>query len=365
MKVLDRYLVRELIIPICVASLTLIFLVLIADIFDNLDDLLRRQIPFAIILRYYLSMIPFAFTETIPWATWLGTIFLLVHFGFHNETLAMKAAGLKITTIVKPILFLGFLIGIFTFIVSDRVVPRTFRTASELREIYIERKKEHAVEKVLHNVTYFSRGEQLYYFRTLSKAKGEAEGVIVLWLHPNEANTRQKMIAKRAVWNEKVWVFENITEYQMDSRGRILGEPQTFPTKIYPEINFPPEEIVAAASESTFLTYRELKRSIEKLKENGVRIHSELVDLHDRLASPWQGLVMMIISIPLLAQTANRKQIALRLLVCLGLAFGYHVVEAVGLAMGKAGKIFPFLSAWSGNLIFATAALVKLDRANY
>ena len=52
MKVLDRYIVRELIFPIIFCSLTLIFLILVADLFDNLDELLRNKTPILIILRY-------------------------------------------------------------------------------------------------------------------------------------------------------------------------------------------------------------------------------------------------------------------------------------------------------------------------
>ena len=89
------------------------------------------------------------------------------------------------------------------------------------------------------------------------------------------------------------------------------------------------------------------------------------MDLHYRLSSPWQGLVMMMIAIPFLAKTTNRKTIALNVLFCVGLIFTYHVTGAVGLALGKAGKIFPFLSAWTGNIIFSLAALMTLDKANY
>ena len=104
MKVIDRYLTRELTVPILYSCICLICLILIADLFDNLDEILHHRTLFKFILEYYLAMIPYAYVQTIPWAAWIGTLFLLVNLGLHNETLAMKAAGLKITTIVKPIL---------------------------------------------------------------------------------------------------------------------------------------------------------------------------------------------------------------------------------------------------------------------
>ena len=74
---------------------------------------------------------------------------------------------------------------------------------------------------------------------------------------------------------------------------------------------------------------------------------------------------MMMIAIPLLARTKTRKVIAFNVLVCLGFIFLYHVVGAVGIALGKAGKFYPFFSAWAGNIIFAVGALVNLEKGNY
>jgi lipopolysaccharide export system permease protein len=365
MKVLDRYILRELIVPILYACFTLIFLILIADLFNNLDELLRHKTPIMIFLRYYAAMVPFAFIQIIPWATWLGMLFLLVHFGFHNELIAMKVAGIKIMTIVRPALFLGFLIGIGTFIISDRVVPKSYRTANELREIYIEKKKDAQSGKILHNVTYESSSNQIYFFRTFQPAKEEAEDVIILSLDPEGHKTRQKISAKRAVWTGSAWQMEGVMEHQMDSRGHLLGDPLVLPKKIYPELTATAKDIANTSRESVYLSYREMKQSMKKLKESGVSIYSELVDLHYRLASPWQSLVMILIAIPLLGRTRTRKGIAASMLICVGVIFAYHFVDAIALALGKSGKILPFASAWFSNIAFTIGALMTIDKANH
>lgn len=365
MKVLDRYLIRELLFPVIATSLTLIFLVLIADLFDNIDDLITHKTPIEVILRYYFSMAPCAFSQTIAWSTWLGTIFLLVNFGLNNETIAMKAAGLKISAIIRPVIFVGFLIGIFVFLVNDRVVPRAINTSNTLRDIYIEKKKTREEMEIITNVTFFSGGKHLYYFRKFFPSQERVEDVILLWVTENEHSARQKMVAQRGRWDGQQWIFEGVMEYQMDSAGRILGEPRKTPSKAYPDIQVTPADLVNASSESTFLSYRELKHAVQKLKENGINVDSEKVELHNRLAAPWQGLVMMLVAVPILAPTRNRKAIAGSVLLCIGLVFIYHVTGAIALALGKAGKLFPFLSAWASNILFAIGSLFMLDRANH
>ncbi|HXV27340.1 MAG TPA: LptF/LptG family permease [bacterium] len=365
MKVLDRYVLRELFFPILYCSLTLVSLILIADLFDNLDELLRHHTPFSIFLRYYFALIPFAFVQIIPWAAWLGTLYLLINFGFHNELLAMKVAGLKIMTIVRPILFIGFLIGIFTFFVNDRIVPVTQRTADELREVYIEKKKDAEEQRSLKNVTYYGGGDYLYFVRALSLAKKEAEDMIILSFDKITGQTRRKISARKGLWTGNAWELEQVTEHPIDARGRIIGEPLVFAKKIYPDLQVPPQDIANASRASLYLSYREMKRSMTKLKASGVNVYSEMVDLYERLATPWQSLVMMLIAIPIIMPTRTRKGIAASILVCIGLVFAYHVISAVGLALGKAGKLFPFLSAWLGNIVFTLGALTYLDRANH
>lgn len=366
MKILDRYIIRELVLPIFFCCFILIFLILIADLFDNLTELIRNNTPTPIIIKYYLSLIPFAFTQTLPWATWAGTIFLLVNFGTHNEMLAMKAAGLEITSIIRPIIFVGFIVGILAFWVSDKLVPSTLQTADQLRETYIELNEQPANQtEVLENITYYSEKEKLFYFRTFSKEQKKVTGAIVLWLDGREKNIRRKTLAGYGLFEENRWVLYDVTEYLMDTRGRVLGEPRTYATRAYPDMTFTPAELLATTSKSEYLSYGQLKYQIKKLIENGVNVFSEKVDLHSRLAAPWQGLVMMLISIPLLSRTTTRKLIAVKVLICVALVFSFHVSGAVGIAFGKASKIFPFISAWAGNILFSAGALFSLEKANH
>lgn len=365
MKTLDRYLVRELLAPVVTCVISLIVLILIADVFDNLDQFLRYNTPPSIYLRYYASLVPFAYVQTIHWAVWLGTLFLLVNLGVHNELIAMKSAGLKISTIAQPILFLGFLVGICTFLIHDRVVPVTFKTATELREIYIEKKKETSSEKTLEHITYQTGGSQVYYFRTLAPVSGKVTDAVLLWMDHTTGKAYQKVTAKKGTWKENAWEFEGIVEHQIDARGRILGEPKMYAKKLYPDATATPKDLTNATRESIFLTYREMKQIRDKLKASGVNVETENLDLQSRLASPWQSLVMILITLPFLAKTHNRRSIAAAVLTCVALAFAYHVFGAVCLALGNSGKIPSFVSAWLGHVLFAAGAFLYMDRGNY
>ena len=364
MRVLDRYLLKELLIPILFCLITLIFLVLIADLFNNIDTLLKNHTPLTLIFRYYLMLVPFAFTQTIPWATLLGATFLFVNFNVHNEIVAMKVAGLEVTSIIRPLVFLGFLIGIFTFLVSDHVVPQTFRIANDLREVHIEKKRSKAEGKIFQNVTYYSGGNQLQYYRYFNYGKNQVEDAILLWIDPTNRNTQRKMVAKKGKWDGSRWIFENVMEYELGAQGQLIGEPRNFATKSYEDMKSTPEDLRRASTESYFLSSRELKRYIQKLQENGIKAYSEKVEQQYRLAAPWQSLIMIMIVTPLLCPTQSKKVIAFHVLICIGIVIAFHLTGAVALALGKTGRLPPFLSAWLNTFLFCGGGLFFLERGN-
>jgi lipopolysaccharide export system permease protein len=342
----------------------LVFLVFMADVFDNLDEMLKNRTSFVYVLKYYLALFPQTFVGTISWASLLAIIYVLTGFNYHNEITAMKVAGLEITSIIRPIIFIGFILGIVTFIVSDRVVPKSSQIANRILTEHIQKKaEERTSQKMYENVTYYGGSNRLYYARNFDSRTQVIEDFIILWLD-NKKNVKKKTVAREARWLAEVWELSHVTDYSIEQSGEILGEPQYRETVIYPEIRETPEEFVKAASEGTLISYQDLKEYIQKLKDNGVRLTTEPVALHYKLASPWHSLIVMFLTIPLLTKTSTRRMIALNVLICLLLVFLFHVSGAVILALGKAGKLLPVVSAWAHSLIFGFGTFFFLEHAN-
>ncbi len=363
MKILDRYLTKQLIFPILFCTVTLIFLVFMANVFDYLDEMVKNKTAFQHILIYYLSLIPETFVAIIPWASLLGTIYVLTSFNYHNEITAMKVSGLEITSIIRPLMFIGFILGIFSFLVSDQIVPRTSPIANQILKERIEKKKTKETREVFENVTYYGGKDRLYYARLFHPKDQKLQDLIVLWLD-SKRNVKKKTVAREAVWTGSHWELHHATDYAMQQRGEMFGEPTFQETVVYPEINETPEEFLKAVNEGSSISYRDLKEYIEKLKENGIKINTEMVTLHHKLSFPWSSLVIMFLAVPFLAKSSTRRMIAINVLACIVFVFLFHVSGAVLLALGKAGKLFPILSAWTPNFIFGFGTFFFLDRAN-
>jgi len=299
-------------------------------------------------------------------ASLLGTTYVLTTYNYHNEITAMKVAGLEITSVVRPIVFIGFIIGVVSFFVSDQIVPRTSPVANQILTEHIRDQSDATVGKqtVFDNVTYYGGKSRLYYARQFDIRTNELKDFIVLWLDNNRV-VKKKTVAQRGVWTGSTWELLQTTDYSMESSGAILGEPLYRERATYPEIRETPEEFRLAASEGASISYRDLKEHINKLKENGIKLSTELVSLNYKLASPWSSLIVMFMTIPLLARTSTRRMVALNILMCIAFIFLFHVSGAVMLALGQAEKLIPIVSAWAHSFIFGIGTFMFLDRANY
>ena len=365
MKVLDRYLTRELFFPIFIISVSLVFLFLVADLFDNLDLLLSSKVPAQAMFQYYLNLIPYSYIQIACWAAWIGTVYLLIQLGMHNEMTAMKAAGLPIKTIVKPILFLGFLIGVFVFVVNEWVVPSSYSKAHELLDVYFKKSSTVKELKIYKNLTYNNGDRLLVYFRKFSAKKNVAVDAVMLQWDESQLNTYQKTMAKKAHFNGKSWDFYDVTSYQTDTQGKILGKPEHAQKISHPEITVPPDDLIQDAQDPVKMSIFELQQTIKKMRSKGIEASDETVQFYQRLALPWQSFLMIFLTLPILGTVRSRKALAGMVLQCLAVIFAYHVLGAVFAALGKSGKIWPFLGAWAHHAIFFTWMFFQLDRANH
>jgi lipopolysaccharide export LptBFGC system permease protein LptF len=261
MRILDRYLTRHLMIPVSFCSVTLISLVLIADVFDQLNDFVKNETPLLSISKYYLYLIPFAFVETIAWATLVGTIYLLVTSNTHNEILAMKASGLSISTITRPILYTGFLIGVTSFLVGNELLPATFRKAQAIKEMEISKRAGPDVppETVIKNPTYYGLQNRLYYAKSFNPREQSFEDLIILFFSESRRVNR-KIFCRRARWEGNAWKLFEVTDSETNTQGKILGEPRVYKERLYSELSEPPSAFIEAAREQYYLSYQNLRK---------------------------------------------------------------------------------------------------------
>src|SRR4029077_583850 len=103
LRLLDRYLVREILLPFAIVLVVLSFLLEIPVILQQGEKLIEKGVEWHIVAHVLLTLLPQALALTIPCAVLVG---ILVGFGrvsADREFVAMQACGISIFRLLRPI----------------------------------------------------------------------------------------------------------------------------------------------------------------------------------------------------------------------------------------------------------------------
>jgi len=123
MKRLDFLLLRSFIGPFILTTLVVVFIFLMRFLMMYFDELVGKELDLPVygqLFGYFALMtIPIA----LPLSTLLASLMTFGNLGEHVELTAMKAAGIPLTRIIRPVAGLAFGITVFAFWFSNTIAP--------------------------------------------------------------------------------------------------------------------------------------------------------------------------------------------------------------------------------------------------
>ena len=140
MTILSRYLLRLHLGPFIFALAAFTSIMLINQIAKRFGDLAGKGLPWGVIVEVFALSIPFIVAMTLPMAVLVAVLYGMSRLTADNEITAMRAGGISLGTIMRPLLAAGAALTLFSFGFSDQVLPRSNH---RLRTLYsaIARKK--------------------------------------------------------------------------------------------------------------------------------------------------------------------------------------------------------------------------------
>src|SRR5438270_802330 len=125
MRLLDRYLLRELLIPLiyCLGGF-LIFWVF-ADLFANFGEFQRKKLLIQDLAEYYVVICPEFLVMVLPMALLLALLYSLTNHSRNHEITAIRAAGVSLWRLCLPYLAIGFLGSVLLFALNELWVPES------------------------------------------------------------------------------------------------------------------------------------------------------------------------------------------------------------------------------------------------
>lgn len=135
MRLLSRYLLRQLAAPFLFALGALTSLMLLSQVAKKFGALVGKGLPWGVIAEVFALSLPFIVAMTLPMAVLLAVLYAFSHLAADNEITAMRASGISVYQILAPVLAWGVFMSAFNFVFVDQVLPRT---NAQLRGLLID-----------------------------------------------------------------------------------------------------------------------------------------------------------------------------------------------------------------------------------
>jgi lipopolysaccharide export system permease protein len=124
-RLLSRYLLRQLVAPFLFGLAALTSLMLLSQIAKKFGALVGKGLPWGVIAEVFALSLPFIVAMTLPMAVLLAVLYAFSHLAADNEITAMRASGISVYQILTPVLAWGVLMAVLNFGFVDQVLPRT------------------------------------------------------------------------------------------------------------------------------------------------------------------------------------------------------------------------------------------------
>ncbi|MCK9414094.1 MAG: LptF/LptG family permease [Prolixibacteraceae bacterium] len=127
MKRLHLYIIKRFIGPLIVTLLISLFVLLMQFLWVYLDDLVGKGLEMNIIVEFLVYTLAMLMPMALPLSMLLASIMTFGDMGENNELLAMKAAGISLFRIMKPVIVVSILLSFGAFQFSNRVIPVSYK----------------------------------------------------------------------------------------------------------------------------------------------------------------------------------------------------------------------------------------------
>ncbi len=125
MKILSRYILKEHAGPLVFALTTLTSLLLLNQVAKQFGRLVGKGLSWSIIGEFFLLSVPFIVAMSLPMAVLVAVLYAFSRLGTENEITALRATGVSILRLVRPVLAAALFVAGFMLYFNDQVLPKS------------------------------------------------------------------------------------------------------------------------------------------------------------------------------------------------------------------------------------------------
>jgi lipopolysaccharide export system permease protein len=362
-KIVDRYLLRELIVPFFLGLTIFTSILLIVRILKLVEMVVNRGVPLLQVLKLFSFILPGFLEVTVPMALLLAVLVAFGRLSSDSEIIAMRASGIGLYRLLRPIAGFAILVCFVTLGLS--VYARPWGN-SLLRTGIYEMVKARASAGIKPRVFNDEFSGLVIYVDQIAPPGNHLYGILI-------SDTRDPRMPN-TVYAQSGSVFTREESQTLTLR---LFDGGMFTASAKPDgyqgtrfstyditldLQLALDELHSRPKEPHEMSIGELRTTIEEKRAAGEPNYVEQVELHRKFSIAFACLVFAAVGVPLGIQP-TRAVHSRGFAVSLVFIFAYYLLLNLGQNLGERGKMPPLIAVWLPNLVLSCVALRLLSSA--
>ncbi|MGI4790443.1 MAG: LptF/LptG family permease [Janthinobacterium lividum] len=361
-KRLDRYLLGEMVLPF-VGGILLIVVMLVGNtLFPLIEDIVKQGIPPLIVARLIVFNLPILIPLTLPPGVALASAWAVNRLARDSEITAIRMAGVSLKRLFLPIILVGVLSSIASFLVGDRLVPPAWRefqkTQSQLFAYALQASPTVAANKV------FTFQDYSFHIREIRKdPTGKADklqlfGLLIFQNPVGSDGFATAMSADSADYDHDVWTLHGAHLITFEKTGFVATETAGRTIKL--NLQVPIDSLAGTAADTPDdLSMAQLGAQKAALERTGQDSTSVSFNYYSKVGLPFLCLGFALCAPPLALRFARAGAYMGIFLSIIMVWVAWNTLLLTKI-LGIAGKMPPELAAWSPALLFIGLGLYFL-----
>ena len=367
-RLLDSYIVEEMLAPTAIGLLVFTFVLLIDQIPRLLAVLVARSADLETIVRVFVNLLPSILAVTIPMAFLLGVLLAFGRMASDSEIVALRAVGVSPARLLGPVMMMAAAMTGVTFYINAIALPAANQAHRELVFRLVVSKARTDVRARTFTDTLLP-GRMMLYVQDIDPQTGVWENLLV---HDTRDSREPKLILARTgelvVDRAKASVRLELGPGSQhafrtsDPRQYEKTQFQAMGWDLPVDEFFPDKRKLLLSKGDREMSLPELAERIAALRREGKGPKDWgrfAVEWHKKFAIPAACVVFGVLGLALsLGSKKEARSSAFALSI--GVIFVYYVLIRMGEQAGDTGLLSPWLSMWGANIVLGVIAAALL-----
>jgi lipopolysaccharide export system permease protein len=361
-RILHRYILREIATPFLLGLSVFTFLLLVARLLKLIELVVTRGVPAGDIIRLLGYIMPAFLEVTVPMALLLAVLVSFGRLSADSELVALRSSGLSLYQLMAPVAIVVGLATLATAMLSIHVRPWGNRS---VKAALFDIARTRASAGLKAHVFNDDFPGLVIYADTIEAVVNRLHHVLVS--DEREPDQHHRIFARQGTMvsdPEAQVVTLRLRDGFIHTMGPDGGPEYQTDFQSY-DVSLDLRDTLATVrqgEEPKELTLGELRAAIAAKRAAGLPFTPELVEYHRKFSIPFACVVFGLVAVPLGLQPVRAAR-SRGFAVSVVLIFGYYVLLSLGEATAEYALVPAVVGLWLPNVVFAALGTYLFRRA--